>query len=161
MRRFSVKKWLKLYRTDSDGSVLTEAAFILPFLSALGLGAVDASFMLLQNHKMEQALVSAANFMSQSQTPLSFEGQAKTLAVTGSLDTGASPILKDWKTSDITISYRLIPNANADYRGGDYIRVIELNSVLPYQGFGIIKSIRGSNPVLKASYQQRLTGELS
>jgi len=161
MSIFAPSRLLKRLRTDERGSVVTEAAIILPFLSAIGLGAIDASFMLLQNHKMEQALVNAANFMSQSQTPVSFENQAKKLAVTGTLDNAAAPILKNWKASDITITYRLVPNTNGNYRGGEYIRIVELNSALPYQGFGIIKSIRGSNPVLKASYQQRLTSELS
>lgn len=149
---------IRRYHTELRGAVVVEAAVILPFLAITGLGAVDASYMLLQNHKMEQALVSAAGFMSQSANPVSVESQAKTIAVNGSLAAGSDPLIKNWSPNDISISYRLVPNNNGQYRAGDFVRVVELETSLPYHGFGIIKSIRGSHVTLKASYQQRMTG---
>ena len=48
---------------DNSGAVTIEAAIIVPILAVVGLGIMDSSYMLLQNHKMEQSLVSAANYM--------------------------------------------------------------------------------------------------
>ena len=143
---------------DTRGVAAVEAAIIMPFLAFVGLATMDGSYMLLQNHKMEQALVSAANFMALSSDPRLVENQAKQIAVTGTLQTGAPPLIKNWSTDDVVISYAMVANGNNDYRGGDFIRVVNISASNPYNGFGVIKAISGNSVVLNAQYQQRMTG---
>lgn len=142
---------------DKSGVAAVEAAIIFPFLGIVGLGVMDCSFMLLQNQKMEQSLVSAANFMSLSTNPQLVETQAKRIAVSGTTDPLAKPLIKNWSPADISISYALVPNNN-QYRGGDYIRVVDITTTLPYEGFGIVKAITRKGVTLHAQYQQRMTG---
>jgi len=113
---------------DKRGVAAVEAAIITPFLAVLALGAIDGSYMLLQNHKMEQALVAAANFMSIAEDPRLVEGAAKKIAVTGTTDPAAAPRIKNWTTDDITIDYKMVSNQNGNYRGGAFIRVVDIRA---------------------------------
>ena len=149
---------LQAWLGDTQGVAAVEAALIFPFLAIAGLGVMDCSYMLLQNHKMEQSLVSAANFMALASDPQLVETQAKRIAVSGSIDPSAEPLIKNWSPSDISISYTMVPNDNGQYRGGEFIRVVNITTTHPYEGFGIVKSITGSSVTLNAQYQQRMTG---
>lgn len=144
--------------TDNSGAATVEATIIIPILAVVGLGVMDCSFMLLQNHKMEQSLVSAANFMALSTDPWLIETQAKHIAVSGTTNPLAEPLIKNWLPSDISISYVMVPNNNGQYRGGGFIRVVDITTSLPYEGFGIVNSIMGKDVTLNAQYQQRMTG---
>lgn len=155
---FSVSSKICALFRDKDGVVAVEAALLFPFLAVLGFGAMDASNMLLQNHKMKQSLVSAANYMARSTDPELVETQAKQIAVSGTTDPAAEPLIKNWTPEDVSISYKLIPNDAGQYRGGNNIRVVDITTTLPYEGFGILKSIRGRTITLNAQYQQRMTG---
>jgi len=146
------------YITDLRGVVAVESAIIMPFLAALSLGAIDASYMLLQNHKMEQALVSAANYLSLAEDPRLVETQAKQIAISGTVDPNAPPLIKNWTIEDVSITYKMIANNNGVYRGGEFIRVVDIRSSHPYSGFGLIKAITGNAITLNAQYEQRMTG---
>lgn len=143
---------------DNSGVVTVEAAIIIPIISVVGLGVMDCSYMLLQNHKIEQSLVSAANFMAHSTDPRLVETQAKNIAVSGTTDPLAEPLIKNWTPSNVSITYVMVPNNDSQYRGGDFIRVVDITTSLPYEGFGIVKSIMGKSITLNAQYQQRMTG---
>ena len=145
---------------DTAGVAAVEAAIIMPFLGVVGLGIMDCSYMFLQNHKMEQSLVAAANYMSLSADPESVEDEAKRIAVTGTIQTGGEPVIKNWSTSDITIGYKLIDNQDGDYRGGDFVRVVDITTSNSYDGFGLIKAVTGGSVTLSAQYQQRMTRAL-
>jgi len=154
---FSFKSTLRQTLDDTSGVAAVEAAILAPFLGVLGLGVMDCSFMLLQNHKMEQALVAAANYMSLSIDPRQVEDTAKRIAVSGTTDPLAKPLIKNWSPDDIKIEYRLVPNTSGQYRGGKHIRVVNITTTHPYQGFGILKAVTRNNVVLNAQYQQRMT----
>lgn len=143
---------------DNSGAATVEAAIVIPILAVVGLGVMDCSYMLLQNHKMEQSLVSAANYMALSTDPWLVETQAKLIAVSGTTDPLADPLIKNWLPSDVSISYVMVPNNNGQYRGGGFIRVVDITTSLPYEGFGIVKSLMGKGITLNAQYQQRMTG---
>lgn len=143
---------------DCKGVAAVEAAILMPFLGLVGLSIVDASLMLLQNHKMEQAIVSAANYMALSSDPRLVENDAKRIAVSGTSDPLAPPLIKNWSPSDITISYLMVANDSGQYRGGDFIRVVNITTTHPYQGFGLLKTVSGNRVTLSAQYQQRMTG---
>lgn len=151
------RKFCEMF-ADNRGVAAVEAAILFPFLGIVGLGVMDCSYMLLQNHKMEQSLVSAANFMALSSDPQLVETQAKRIAVSGTIDPLAEPVIKNWSPNDISISYTMVPNDDGEYRGGEFIRVVNITTVHPYEGFGIVKSLTGSSVTLNAQYQQRMTG---
>ena len=152
-----LRSTLRAFINDAAGVAAVESAILMPFLGTVGLGVMDCSFMLLQNHKMEQALVAAANYMSQSTDPRRVEENAKRIAVWGTADPAAKPLIKDWSPDDIIISYTLVPNDAEQYRGGDHIRVVNITTSHPYQGLGIVKAITGNRVLLNAQYQQRMT----
>lgn len=152
---------MRKLRSDTSGVAAVEAAIIMPFLGVIGLAVMDSSYMLLQNHKMEQALVSAGNFMALARDPRLVETEAKQIAVTGSTDPSAAPLIKNWAASDISISYAMTSNASGEYRGGEFIRVVNITTTHPYDGFGIVKAMTGNRVTLNAQYQQRMTGAVN
>lgn len=145
------------YRASLSGTIAVEAAFLLPLLAMLGLGTIDLSYMILQNHKMEQSLVAAGAFMARASDPQSVEPQAKMIAVTGSFDSHAEPVIKNWSTDDISISYKFVANNNDLYRAGDFVRIAQISSSHSYSGFGIIKALSGNRSTLSAVHEQRMT----
>ena len=153
-----IQRCIRRYAADTGGGAAVEAAIATPFLALLGLGAIDGSYMLLQNHKMEQALVSAANFMALAEDPRLVETQAKQIAVSGTTNPAAPPRIKNWTVGDITIAYRLVANSNNAYRGGGFIRIVDIQTSHRYDGFGIIKAASRGQVTLTAQYQQRMTG---
>lgn len=155
---------LRRWREDCQGAIAVEAAFLLPLLLLAGFGAIDASYLLLQNHKMEAGLANAGSYLARTTNPEGFEARAKRLAATGSLDSGAAPRIKNWTESDVAIQYRSVVNSvnangETDYRGGDTIRVAQISSSLTYQGFGILKAVTGGAVTITARHEQRLIGE--
>ncbi|WP_409432905.1 TadE/TadG family type IV pilus assembly protein [Litorimonas sp. RW-G-Af-16] len=155
-------KSLRTYRKDERGAVAVEAVFIVPLLIALGLGAVDSSLLILNNHRMETGLTAAGNYLARTGSPQALETRAKRLAVTGQLDSGHPARITGWSASDVTINYRQIANPQVNgqrqYRGSDVVQIIELSSEHTYQGIGVLKSIFGGSIKLKATHQERVVG---
>lgn len=142
---------------NTRGTVAIEAAFALPFLVLLGLGAVDYSNMLISHHKMQSGLTSAGNFLAKSRTPQNYEGQARNLAVSGNLS-GGTPLIPGWENSDVTITYRTISNANGQYRGEQTVQIVSVSSDVAYQGFGFVNAITpGGAAIMTDSYEARVT----
>jgi len=156
---------LYAYRDSESGAVAIEAVFILPFLILIGFGSIDGSLLMMQNHKAENGLVSAGNYLAQTPTPINFETHAKRLATTGQIKTGASQKIRNWSESDVTIKYKSIANTNAgsgrNYRGGDTIKVVQLSTSIPFQGIGFLKTVSGGSITVKASYEERLIANRS
>jgi len=146
---------LRIYSARTNGSMSIEAALVIPILMLSGLGAVDASNYLLQNHKMESGLVSAGRYLAKSDNPQSIGIRAKRLAVSGRTDSGVNPVLENWTTNDVTITYLSTNNSQGLYRGGDQILTVKISSELPYQGFGLLNAVTGGS-TLRASYEERI-----
>ncbi len=153
---------IRYIRGTDEGSVVVEAALLLPIMLALGLGAADASNMMLQNHKIETQLVMAGNYLAKSQTPNLYETQAKNLASTGQLESGGSEIISGWSASDITVSYNRVTNESTEtgteYLAGDTVTIVKISTTVTYQGFGILRSLFGSSIQLKGAYEERVIG---
>ncbi len=153
---------LKAYQREDDGSVLVESALILPLLIAAGLGSIDASYMMLQNHKLESQLAMAASYLSRSDNPSNLENTAKTLALTGTID-GSKAVLKGWGLDDISISYLTTDNqTNGNggtlYRGDATVTTVVISSQFDYKGMGILSSVIPNGTSLNASVEERVTG---
>jgi len=120
---------------------------------------------MMQNHKVENGLVSAGNYLAKTQTPTLFEGTAKRLATTGQISSGGDKKVKNWNEGDVSITY--IDTANTEtemgrsYRGGDTIKVVKLSTNVPFQGLGFLKSVSGGTLTIKASYEERLVAAQS
>lgn len=157
-----MKKRLNIWR-DASGAIAVEAALLFPFLLLLLMGTLDASYMILQNHRMETQLSSAGSYLAKSRAPQNFESQARFLAATGQTLAGGGAIISNWNSSDIQISYRTVNNESVQgggrtFRGGDHIRIVQLSSEIPYQGLGFLRSIMGERVKLVARYEERIVG---
>jgi len=156
---------LRAYQNSESGAVAIEAVFALPLLILIGFGAIDGSLLMMQNHKAENGLVSAGNYLAKTPTPTSFETRAKRLATTGQMAAGGFRKIDNWSENDITINYKSIANADTgsgrNYRGGDTVKVVQLSTTIPFQGLGFFKSVSGGTINIKASYEERLIAERS
>ncbi len=146
------------FRKNDDGGLVVEAALLFPIFLAIILGGADGSFMLIQNHKLETQLSTAASFLSKSDWPEQHETAARQLAITGSPAGGPTAILKGWSVEDIHISYVVTTNNRDDYRNAGDVRTVQLSSTIGYQGLGILSSVLPKKPVLSASVQERIVG---
>ncbi len=146
------------YIKNDDGGLVVEAALLFPVFLAIILGGADASYMLIQNHKLETQLSTAASFLSKSGQPEQHESAARQLAVAGSPDGGAKAIVKGWTVTDINIAYITTPNNRNDYRSDGDVRTVQLSSTIDYQGLGFLSSVLPQKPELTASVQERIIG---
>ena len=149
---------VKSYLSNRYGGIVVEAALIMPLMLTAGLGAIDASYMMLQNHKLENQLSAAASYLSKSDSPELRENYAKQLAVTGSVSGGDVSVVNGWSVSDINITYLTTDNSDEIYRGDTNILTVQLTTRLNYSGMGILSSIMPNRPMLSASVQERVVG---
>ena len=156
---------LRKFRKDESGAAVIEAVLMVPIVGTLGLGTIDASLLVLQRHKVETNLASAAGYLSKTKIPQSFETQAKNLATTGRIAPGGTPMISGWTVDKITIAYKSVTNtqlqSGASYKGGATVKVIQISTDVPYKGLGLLSSLRGGKINLKAAYEERITGDLS
>lgn len=143
---------------DDHGGMITESALVFPVLITIGMGGIDASYMLIQNHKLEGHLATAANFLSKSDMPENHETVARNLAVTGEPDGTGTPIIKGWSIDQVNITYIITDNSNDNYRNDGDVRTVEISTSLDYKGFGFLSSIFSEPPRLSARVQERIVG---
>lgn len=150
------------YISDCSGVAAIEAALMFPFLLLTCFATIDASYLMLQNHKMEAGLSAAGNYLSKTRTPDEYAAEAKRLATTGQITSGGNKYIQEWSESDITLTYKQIANTptqdGTSYRGGVTIDIIQLSSEFTYQGIGFLKSISGGSIIVAASHEERLIG---
>jgi len=158
-------RMLKAYQNSESGSVAIEAVFAVPLLILIGFGAIDGSLLMMQNHKAENGLVSAGNYLAKTPSPRNFETRAKRLATTGQITNGGAAKIKNWSDNDIAIRYKSISNFRTRtgriFRGGNRVSVVELSTSIPFQGIGFFKSVSGGSITIEARYEERLiAGEI-
>ncbi len=153
---------LSKYLKSEHGAAALEAALVTPILLLGGFGTIDASFLVLQHHKLETGLSSAASYLSKAVDPQSLETQARRLAATGQIRSGGKPIIANWTQADIAISYKNFANSSVSgtslYRGGETVKVVNISTSIPYEGLGLIKAMTGGRIVLSGEYEERLSG---
>ncbi|NNE59157.1 MAG: hypothetical protein HKN36_13710 [Hellea sp.] len=148
----------KSFIRNKRGGVIVESALILPLMISAGLSGLDASNMLIQNHKLEGQLAMAGTYLSKSDNPVARESAAKNLAVTGDISGTGPARVKGWTAGDITVSYLATSNTNGDYRGESNIETVKIYTELDYKGFGILSSIMPNGITIKAEVQERIVG---
>jgi hypothetical protein len=152
--------FLSRYRKCEDGVAAVEAALVFPVLITIGFGAMDASILLMQNHKLSTSLSSAANYMAYANAPRLVEANAKNIALTGELNANANPLISSMSPSDISITYKDIANPEVDgvrdYRGEDVVRLVEISASTPYKGIGFLRTVTGGNIAVAGRFETRL-----
>lgn len=150
---------LKGFALCRRGSAALETAFALPFVLALGFGAADAGWMLSQKHRMKSGLAAGAHLLARTRDVATAESKARNLAVSGRTATGGTAVVKGWTPADVTVSYRMVDNEDGDYAGADEVRVIRLESDIPYTGFGLLRLAGLSDTLrVRATHEERWTG---
>jgi len=136
---------LHAYQNSEDGSITIESVFLVPLLFLIGFGAIDASFLMLQNHKVETGLASAGRYLSQTTSPQNYENHARRLATTGQMTIGGQQKIGNWAPANVMIIYKNTANPQTggvtNYRGGSTIKVVQLSTSVPYQGLGLISGV--------------------
>lgn len=154
---------IRTFADDRDGAAAVEMALMLPFFITLVLGAVDASNLLLETHRVEQGLELGANYAAKSRDPDAVTAQARNVAVTGQASGGASRV-SGWVASDVSISITsLCKNSSgatctADrFRTGTDSRMVVMSSSHTYRGFGLINAIMRGKLTIRATHEERVT----
>lgn len=137
------------------GGVAVEGAILVPLLILMTFGAVDASLLFIHSHRVEAGLTAGGSYLAQSQANGLDELRARRIAVTGTPNPGGKSRLKGWSETDVTISYKTVPNAG-NFRGSADVRVAKLTTATPFRGFGILSGVTGGSLELKAEYETRL-----
>lgn len=152
-------------RQDQRGTSLLETALVLPFLLLLGLGIFEFGNLLYNYHLISTGVRDAARYLTRFDNPASRETEAIELAVTGSIG-GGTPRVSWWSTSDVSVSYALIPNdpdpitGQRPYRGGDTITIVRVSTDVPYGGLGFLDYLGlGSTINFSLSHEERQIGE--
>ena len=146
---------VRRFRRCARGSATVEAALVVPMMLIIGLGAAEAGNMVNETHRMKAGLAAGARLLARAQNPPGLEADARNLAVTGERSGGRARI-PGWTASQVSVSYRFVPNGTGAYTGGSTIRIVRLESAKPYSGLGLM-SLFGSGEVT-AVHEERWTG---
>jgi len=141
-----------------EGSAGIETAFALPVLIALGLATADAGWLLSESHRMKAGLAAGAHVLARSRDVAASEDEAKNVAVTGQTASGGTARVKGWTAAEVTVSYRLVDNADGDYAGDDELRIVRLESERAYAGLGLLRMVGMGQVRLSAAHEERWTG---
>ena len=148
---------IRRFLSDQRGVAAVEAALLTPCLLATTVFAADAGKALLDRHQMKAGLVAGARLLARAADPVTMEAPARNLVVTG-VTGGGKARIAGWTANQVTISYRLLDNAAGAYAGGPSLRVVRLESAIPYTGFGVVRFIGVQSLTLTASHEERWTG---
>ena len=141
---------------DTRGAAGVEAVILFPVLILMGFGAVDGALLVQQTHRMEAGLGAAGAYLAQGGADAVQQRRARRIAVTGQGRNGGTPVLPGWKPRHVSVSIRTVDNANGDYRARGDVRVAELSSSIPYEGFGILSRVAGGSLSVSARHEVRL-----
>jgi len=147
---------LAFLRAERGGAAV-EAALVMPFLMALGLGGADAGGLFLESHKIKAGVASAARLVANAQVPENVEAQARNLAVTGQR-TGGTPRVRGWTTAGVTISYRQVSNSGSLYNGPSNVRIVRVEGVHTSAGFEFLQMFGMPSFTLRAVQEERWLG---
>ena len=156
---------------DVSGAVAIEVAAATPFLVLLTAGVIEYGKMLSDTELMQTGVRDAARYLASipglptaatsSRTPI--EDQARRLAVTGSIATGASPRVKDWSATASAVQIAYVPSANArdaatgmrPYRGDNAVYVVRVTGSMTYGGIGLLQALHLGPFALRAIHEER------
>lgn len=140
------------------GAAAVEAALVLPILVTIGMGTADAGYLFSEEHRMKAGLAAGARYLAKARDPVAAQAWAVNIAVTGRRDGTGAPRVSGWKTSEVTVSYRMVPNTTGAYTGGDELRIIRMETQRSYQGLGLLQLVGVGAFQVSAAHEERWTG---
>ena len=107
---------------------------------------------------MKAGLASGARYLAKARDPVAAQAAAVNIAVTGRRDGSGTPRVKGWRTQDVTVSYRLVPNTTGAYTGADELRIIRMQTQRSYEGLGLLQLVGVGSFQVSATHEERWTG---
>ena len=156
---------------DVRGAVAVEVALATPFLVLLTAGVIEYGKMLSDTQLMQTGVRDAARYLASipglptgaAPNRSLIEEQARRLAVTGTIASGASSRVKDWSATAGAVQIAYLPSANGRsavtglraYRGDDAVYVVRVTGSMPYTGIGLLQALHLGPFSLRATHEER------
>jgi hypothetical protein len=164
-----LKRLFGSLRHDTDGSVLVEAAVVLPVMVPLVLGVLEFSWYFQKQQLVESGVRDAARYLARTAedtTPptdpcdnATFVANAKSIAVTGVIS-GGTPRVPGWTTAKITVPCpsTFFDNSASTYLGPSKIYLITVSTTFADPALGFFSALGLTTPNLSASHTERSIG---
>ncbi len=155
-------RWLRrcsaVWQANS-GAALVETAVILPVFLTLVGGIYEFGFFLYQEQLVTSGVRDAAHYLALTTDPTSITSQAyaRNIAVYGSIDP-ATPRVRGWDPSDLSISVAAIDNSAGTYGGTAVLRIVTVSTRLTEQSLGFLGLLGLNAPAISAVHQERWIG---
>jgi Flp pilus assembly protein TadG len=147
-----------IWRTDR-GAALVESAIILPVFLTLVGGIYEFGFFLYQQQLVTSGVRDAARYLTLTADPTSSANQieAKNLAVSGSIDGGATRV-SGWSASDVIVAIDSVDNSAGTYSGGSTIQIVTVSTSFLDPSLGFLNLLGVKAPTIAVSHQERFVG---
>jgi hypothetical protein len=153
---------------DRSGASLVEFTLMAPALLALMVGLAEFGGALRQHHVMAKGVRDAARYLARVEpggcppagaTWGTAVGRAQALAVTGTFDASATPLLPGWTDlSSVTVNVTCVDNSGEIWRGDVSIPIVEVTASAPYQDIGALSFLGLAAPTITVSHTQMSVG---
>jgi hypothetical protein len=158
----SLRRSLRLFKSAwqaESGAALVEAAVVLPVFLALVGGVYEFGFFLYQQQLAISGVRDAARYLALTADPtnLASQGDARNLAVTGSIDGGTARIV-GWQPADVSIAVNAIENSSGTYGSGSIIQIVTVSTDFADRTLGFLGLLGLKSPTISASHQERFVG---
>ncbi len=148
---------MRSFGGDIFGGAAVEAGILLPVLILLGFGAVDASLLYQQTHRMEAGLTAGGSYLAAGAASTADQQRARYIAVSGDTVAGAPPRIEGWTAADVSIAIRGQDDEDKTvYRGANDVRIVQLSAAVPYEGIGLLKGLSKGTLEVRGHYETRL-----
>ena len=141
------------------GAALVESAIILPVFLTLVGGVYEFGFFLYQEQLVTSGVRDATRYLTLTADPTNSANQidAKNLAVTGSIDGGATRV-SGWSEADVTVAIDSVDNSTGTYSGGPTIQIVTVSTSFLDPTLGFLSLLGLKAPTITASHQERYVG---
>jgi Flp pilus assembly protein TadG len=162
-----LKRLIASFRHDTEGSVLVEAAVVLPVLVPLLFGVMEFSWYFQKQQRVESGVRDAARYLARTApdtTPptspcddATFVANAKNIAVTGVISGGTARV-PGWTVGSVTITCPSFDNSAAVYQGASTIYSVAVSTSFADPALGFFGMLNLTTPNLSASHTERSIG---
>ena len=145
--------------TSERGSALIEASIVLPLLLALIGGVLEFGFFFYHEQLITVGVRDAARYLALTHDPTSATNQsdARNLAVTGSVDGGASRV-PGWTNDAVSVTITPWDNSDGTLSGGTIIPIVTVSTSFVEPSLGFFGLLGLNAPTISVSHQERWVG---
>lgn len=149
---------------------MVEFALALPLLLLLLAGGYELGRAVWHHHLVDKGVRDATRYLTRVPNPTDAASvaRAKQLLMTGTLDAGATPVLRDWVVDpalvQVAVQLQTLDNSLGAFRGPDggvaNIDVVKLTATVQYNGIGLLPFIGFAGGIsMVVSHEERHIGE--